>query len=278
MTILLDPITVIILSRNRPLYLWTCLDSLYRYTRHPARFIFVDNQSEDPGVRKVVAGFERRGLFAEVQWHETNSPKRVAEAIARNRHSDGEYLVVIESDVAVFDTDPCWLSRMKSIMNTYPKIGILGSYIDSRDFVEPVKARQIASDLDQYTLDGLIKAHSPERSLPHTPPDRDFIEPFNPPGRLAMIRKDIIDAIPFATDGGVYASAKAANIGAFIATQVRHRHLSLLNFYDYPDYDVRARDEFFRNNDVGAPIAAAIPAEWPAKIKVNADPSASGEA
>lgn len=250
----LEPVTVIILSRNRPLYLWTCLDSLYRYTRHAARFVLVNNQSDNSGVRQVVAGFERRGMFDEVQWHETNSPKRVAEAIAQYRHSGCKYLVVVESDVAVFDTEPCWLSRMVSIMEEHPQVGILGSYIDGRDFVDAAKARRIAPDLDQYTLDGLIKAHSPERSLPLVPPPDVIIEPFNPPGRLAIIRKNIIDAIPFGTDGLVYQMAKAAGIEAGIATQVRHRHLSLLNLFDYPDYEVRARDEFVGANEIGTSI------------------------
>ena len=56
------PIAVIILSWNRPLYLWAALDSLYRHTRQPARFILVDNNSDDPGVRDVVTGFTRRGI------------------------------------------------------------------------------------------------------------------------------------------------------------------------------------------------------------------------
>jgi hypothetical protein len=250
-----DPITVIILSRNRPLYLWICLDSLYRYTHHPARFVLVDNQSDDPEIHHVVAGFDRRRMFDAVEWHENNSPKRVAEAIARYRNSSGKYMVVIESDVAVFDTEPCWLSRMVSIMDEHQQIGILGSYIDGRDFVDPIKARQVAPDLDQSTLDGLIKAHSPERSLPRVPPDEAVISPFNPPGRLGIIRKDIIDVIPFASDGAIYQMAKAARIETGIATQVRHRHLSLLNVFDYPDYDVQARDRFVGANDIGTPIS-----------------------
>jgi hypothetical protein len=249
-----EPVSVIILSRNRPLYLWACLDSLHRCTRCPARFILVDNQSDDPGVRKVVAGFERRRMLDEVQWHDTNSPKRVADAIAQYRASPGKYLVVIESDVVVFDTSPCWLSQMCDIMEDHPKIGLLGSYIDGRDFIDAAEARRIAPDLDQYTLDGLIKAHSPERTLPHVPPREAVIEPFNPPGRLVMIRKDIIGAIPFGTDGLVYRMAKAAGIEARIATQVRHRHLSLLNIFDYPDYDVRARDAFVGANENGSPV------------------------
>jgi hypothetical protein len=256
MTTSQDPITVIILSRNRPLYLWVCLDSLYRFTRHPARFILVDNQSDDPGIRKVVAGFERRDMFDEVWWNKTNSPTLIAEAIARNRDSPGKYLVTIESDVAIFDTNPCWLSCMSHIMDDNPKIGILGSYIDGRDFVDAAWARQRAPHIDQDTLDGLVKAHSVERSLPLVPPQQATIEPFNPPGRLLMIRKEIIDAIPFMSDGLLYQAAKAAGIGACIATQVRHRHLSLLNFFDYPDYNVRARDEFFKSQTIGTPISS----------------------
>jgi GT2 family glycosyltransferase len=254
-----QPTTVIILSRNRPLYLWTCLDSLYRYTRHPARFVLVDNQSDDPGVRRVVAGFERRGMFDVVQWHDTNSAKRVAQAIAENRKSPGKYMVYVESDVAVFDTEPCWLSRMAAAMDENPQIGILGSYIDVRDFIDLTRAQRIAPDLDEYTRDSLIKLHSPERKLAPVPPREALIEPFNPPGRLIMLRKDIIDAIPFGTDDLIHRMAKAAGIDAAISTRVMHRHLSLLNFFDYPDYDVRARDAFVTANTIGVPISEHDP-------------------
>jgi hypothetical protein len=62
------PITVFIHSYNRPLYLWASLDSLYRGTRHPHRFVFLDMASDDRLVRQVVAGFERRGMFSGVVW------------------------------------------------------------------------------------------------------------------------------------------------------------------------------------------------------------------
>jgi hypothetical protein len=66
------PITVFIHSYNRPLYLWALSDSLYRGTRHPHRFVFLDMASDDPLV--LVAGFERRG--SEVVW----SPRRDADS------------------------------------------------------------------------------------------------------------------------------------------------------------------------------------------------------
>ena len=235
----LDPVTVIILSWNRPLYLWTCLDSLYRYTRHPARFILVDNSSDDPGIPRVIAGFERRGMFAAVERHTTNSPLNLAYAIERHQHSLSDYLVYIESDVAVFDTEPCWLTRMRTVMDSDPKLGLLGSYIDTRDFIDPAVARRTEPDLAERIFNGLIKAPSPERRLSPVPPEATVIDPFNPPGRLVMMRKEFMHLAFVGTDSDNYRNVKAAGIAAGIATQVRHRHLSLLNFFDYPDYPTR---------------------------------------
>ena len=61
-----EPVTVLITCHNRPLYLWACLDSLARHTRHPRRFTMLDMASADPLVAQVIAGFERRGMFSQV--------------------------------------------------------------------------------------------------------------------------------------------------------------------------------------------------------------------
>jgi hypothetical protein len=239
-----EPITIIVFSRNRPLYLWACLDSLYRYTRHPARFVLVDSQSDDPGIAPVIAGFQRRQMFTEVLCHSTNTPQHRIDALLRHRSSPSDYIVYVESDVAVFDTDPCWLTRMRAIMDANPELGLLGSYVDMRDFIDADAARRVAPGLDEQVLKGLIKADSPERGLPLVSPEAEVIDPFNPPGRLVMIRKQIMDLTLAGTDASVYRRLKAEGIGAGIATQVRHRHLSVLNFFDYPDYDIRARDRW----------------------------------
>lgn len=265
-------ITVLILSWNRPLYLWACLDSLYRLTRYPARFILVDNHSDDPMVRTVVEGFERRGMFHAVDWELENAPDRVERMIGKYRPLLGERFVFIEGDVAVFDTDPCWLARMAAHLDRDPALGMLGSYIDGRDFTDPDHARRVAPFLDDAQRDGLIKAQSPERRLPPTPPDEPIIDPFNPPGRLMMLRTRIFDFIQFGPDHELYKRTKAAGFRAGIATDVRHRHLSLLNFFDYPDYDMRRRDGFFSK-----PPAALPPGfDGAAYLLANPDVAAAG--
>ena len=239
------PIAVIILSWNRPLYLWAALDSLYRHTRQPARFILVDNNSDDPGVGDVVTGFTRRGMFHTVDWASVNSPTRPDDSMSKYRPLFGEFFVYVESDTLVLESDPCWLSRFCELMDAHPRLGLLGSYIDNRDFVEPRQAAAIAPALDAAHRAALIKENSMERQLPAVPPPSEIIDPFNPPGRLLAIRTRVFDTVGFAPDGLLYTQVKAAGWEAGIATDIRHRHLSLLNFFDYPGYDTQARDRFF---------------------------------
>jgi hypothetical protein len=236
--LVMEPVTVLIFSWNRPIFLWACLDSLYRYTRRPARFILIDNASDDPGVAAVIAGFARRGMFYCSERAEANLSRTAYLAMHRYRHLYGEYFVYIESDAVVFNTYPCWLSRLCALMDEHPRLMVLGSYIDPADFVDPVVARKVAPELDDARLAFLIKAHSPERRLSPVPPVAPLIDPFNPPGRLLMMRTRLLDlpGIDGGDDAEIYQKVKEAGFEAAIATGVRHRHLSLLNFFDYPDY------------------------------------------
>jgi GT2 family glycosyltransferase len=233
----LAPITVLILSWNRPLYLWACLDSLFRYTRRPARFILIDNHSSDPRVDDVIDAFEKRGMFHRVVRTGSNSWETVHQLINEYGSSAGEYFAFVESDVVVFDTDPCWLSRLCAVMDAQADLGMLGSYVDGRDFIDAETARRLAPDMPPDRLAFLIKENSPERRLPLTPPAEPVIEPFNPPGRLLMLRSSVLEHVsePW-EDWSLYLRLKEVGIAAGIATGVRHRHLSLLNLFDYPDY------------------------------------------
>src|SRR6478736_5815303 len=116
----MEPITVLILTRNRPIFLWACLDSLYRYTRRPARFILVDNYSDDPMVRSVITGFQRRRMFHSVEWSNANRPDQSFNMTRKYLDLFGEYFVYLEGDAVVFDTEPCWLSRLCALMEADP--------------------------------------------------------------------------------------------------------------------------------------------------------------
>src|ERR1700681_3543809 len=128
-------VPVFIVSRNRAFYLWACLDSLFKYTRHPCRFIFGDNGSDEPLVRQVVEGFERRGMFHSVLFRPENDLDLWEVLVKGHLDLIGKYFAFVESDVMVLPQEPCWLSQYVTLMEEDKKVAMLGSFIDQTDFV-----------------------------------------------------------------------------------------------------------------------------------------------
>ncbi len=247
-----DPVPVFVVSRNRPLYLWACLDSLFKYTRHPHRFIFGDSGSDDPLVRQVVEGFERRGMFHSVLLRPENDPNLFEDLLQSHFDLLGKYFAFAESDVMVFPQEPCWLSRFVALMEADEKLAMLGSHVDQSDFVSAEEAKRVAPDLSEKQIKFLIKAVSPERQLPS---DEAIIYPSQKwlhgvPGRLVIFRtsavKELFDfKVVHLVDSTFSKAFQTAGYRVAIAAQVRHRHLSLLNLFDYPQYDDNLRNSFF---------------------------------
>jgi hypothetical protein len=232
----LGPLYVLIRGWNRPLYLWACLDSLYRFTRYPCRFVFVDNASTDPLVRSIVAGFERRGFFHRVHFMNRNHAGNQRDVLDLYRPEMGRYFALVDADIVVQQGEPDWLQCMIELAESDPKLAALGSAIDPTDFIDPDWARSAAPTMPPHQVHQLIKAGSPERRTPVT--DEDLINPFPPAGRLMLLRTDVIDRVGLLTGNRRLCNAiRDIGYGVGIATRARHRHLSLLNFFDYPDYD-----------------------------------------
>jgi hypothetical protein len=61
-----EPVVIFLSSFGRPLYLWQCLDALWRQTHFPARVILLDNAHPSAVVGDVIKAFDRRGLFSEM--------------------------------------------------------------------------------------------------------------------------------------------------------------------------------------------------------------------
>jgi hypothetical protein len=234
---------VFILSWERPLYLWASLDSLFRYTLYPHRFVLIDNGSRDPLVRVVIEGFERRGMFAAMHLEPKNLPGNLARIVSDYRPSLGDWFAYVESDVMVEPTQPCWLGEYAQLMAGNPRLAMVGSCADRTDFVSLETAQRLFPDVPSARLESLVKASSPER---HFVPGRGALsDPFNPPGRLLLFRTEAVDRVGIRADADMYRALRALGYQAGIANRVRHRHLSFLNAYDYPAYDYDNRDAFF---------------------------------
>jgi hypothetical protein len=246
------PIDVIISSYNRPLHLWASLDSLCRCTQYPHRFVLLDMASDDPLIPRVIAGFERRGMFSQVIRSPRNHPQEFWKAVWSLVAGGGEFIGHVDGDVVVEDSEPCWLGAFVALMERNRGLAMVGPRIDKRDFISWENAREIAPDIDEERLADLIKLKSPERHQDVSQGGaRDLVYPHNPPGRLLLMRSWALALVGAGTDGALDRKLRDAGYETGIATGVRHRHLSLLNLFDYPDYDVANRDAFMSSTDAG---------------------------
>lgn len=241
--------TCFILSYDRPLFLWACLDALYRLTRSNVRFVLVDSASRDPVVRSVIRGFERRAMFEEVVLLEENN-KDWASAFFEAWHPKvGEFFYFIESDAVVADdhSGTCWVDRFQTVMNANPRLAMLGSAIDRDDFVELASleariGRRLNPEEQQQ-----IKLFSPERTMAPIG-SKDIASPFNPPGRLLALRTEPLQShlgtVMSWQDGDMHRILRENGWETAIFGGVVHRHLSLLNYFDYPEYSMEQRDAY----------------------------------
>ena len=199
--------------------------------------MLIDNASDDPIVEQIIASFSRRGMFHAVHKMPENIPENQEAIYAEHRADMGDYMVIADADVTVDNGQPDWLSRMLSVMQVRPKLGLLGTVVDLSDFISPEQARKIAPDMPDDILMELIKAHSPERGQP-VAGGADIINPYKPAGRLLLARTETLDKTgALIGNKRLCEAVKNAGYEVGITPKVEHRHLSLLNLYDYPGYD-----------------------------------------
>lgn len=248
------PTTVFVISWGRPIYLWCCLDALWRLTRSEARVILLNNFHPDPLVGQVIEGFERRGLFSEIVRFPDNSVDNIKSAYFERLADAGAFHVYLESDAVIGCSHGCWLAEMTRIMSANPHLGMLGSLIEIGDFVdEPTALRLAGGDARQALF--LAKLASFERRFANSAgwPDegRDYFhtEPpcpvGNPPGRLMMLNTAFMRENGIEPDVALAASYRRRGFRPALTARVRHRHSSLLNIFDHADYDREHRDKFF---------------------------------
>jgi len=240
--------TVLILSYERPIYLWATLDSLYRTTRTDANFVLVDSGSKDPLVHKVIDGFGRRGMFSHVIRSAENNTDWAEPFFSTRREALREVFYYVDGDVVVEDSGQCWLQQFADVMARNPRLAMLGSMIDKSDFEDPGPIEQrIGRALTNEEMHQ-IKYFSPERTMAKIGPT-EIARPFNPPGRLMALRTapiyDVVGNIMYHTDKKMHEILTANGWETGIFGGVVHRHLSLCNLFDYPDYSMAERDKYY---------------------------------
>lgn len=228
-------IPIIYQAWERPLYLWASLDSLARCDLSGAELLCANNYSQDPLVKKVLRSFVSRGVINQLLEFKSNSPYNTLKQINAALKTNNEFIVYLEADVAIDHSYFDWLSIYVNIMNKNPKLGLLGSLCNKNDFIDPSSVSPKFHEI--------IKAQSPERYF-DAPTDIEICDPFNPPGRILIARTAAVREVGWGSDAQLYKKMKEAGWEAAITGKVVHRHLSLQNFFDYPEYDVENRNKF----------------------------------
>ncbi len=181
----------------------------------------------------IINSFDNRGMFHKKYLMPENDVNNLR-TVFKEQEDIGDYHYLIESDVEVLTHG--WNNIMHSYF-TSDNYGFLGSAVDKGDFVD---LEDESNSNDVF----LTKTKSPERNYPLE--GRGVIDVI-PPGRLTIrktsIVRDSIDTIH--KDSELTEFTKDAGYMTGVIKDVKHRHLSLLNYFDYNGYNQDKRDDFF---------------------------------
>ena len=201
--------------------------------------MLIDNNSTNPLVDSIIDGFVRRNMFYEVLRMKNNNRSNFINVMKDYESKINNYFFFVESDVEIL-TDG-WDEIMMGyfVGNNY---GFLGSAVDQTDYIDLSTV-----DLNEGDNAFLVKANSKEKDRPY---DGIGILPIIPPGRLTIWKSDLFYSHineNIYSDGifGKIVIAEGYKVG--VVKEVKHRHLSLMNYYDCPNYTSVQRHNYFKN-------------------------------
>lgn len=141
--------SMIILTFNQLDYTRQCVESVFAYTRSPFELIIIDNGSTDDTI-DYISSLERSNTAC-IRIKLIANPKNLGFANGCNQgiaEARGEYLLLLNNDVVV---TPNWLSRLLSVMDNRPSVGLVGpmtNYVSGPQLVQ-------APDYELKSLHGL---------------------------------------------------------------------------------------------------------------------------
>lgn len=242
------PCNVFMLVHDRPIYNYMALDALCRATYHPHRLVVFHHPSGNPAVDQVLQAFLSRKVISEIieiPGAAVSIVGLMEIAITRGLLDD-EFFFWMEDDVVIEPDSRCWIDKMLDAFRADDQLAMVGSAIDPSDFIHPEElSAELGRKLTSAELQ-MIKANSPER---HQRFENGRLpgEHQNPAGRLRGFRRAAISLEVVNNDRLMNAALLKQGWHTTTLENVRHRHMSLRVFYDYPDYYERREAHLRRN-------------------------------
>lgn len=129
------PITILIVTHNKPAYIEKMVYAIRKNTRHPYKVWICDNNS-DRHTKKLIKSLNVDRVFF-------NKTNRWIEGVnIAMPHVEGELLCLSDQDITVPNLDgECWLTRLVGYMSKYASIGKLGFHISMENYNAEIGAQ-----------------------------------------------------------------------------------------------------------------------------------------
>jgi glycosyltransferase involved in cell wall biosynthesis len=118
-----EPIDIILVTYQRENFLKKTVEEINKRTLYPFRLIVVDNASTD-GTRAYMKHAEKVGKIQKNIFLEENIGQPEALNVAY-KEVKSEFFVTTQDDLIPPDLRPCWLERLKHLMEKYPDYGCI---------------------------------------------------------------------------------------------------------------------------------------------------------
>lgn len=124
-------IDIVLLTYNRLNYLRQTIAAIIERTHHPYRLIVVDNASTDPEVKVYLEGQQQKGVISELIFNPANQLLRGWYSGLTKVRS--QVFAISDPDIIVPQVQPCWLTRLVSLLEEFPRLTRVGLSLDPRD-------------------------------------------------------------------------------------------------------------------------------------------------
>lgn len=236
------------LVHDRPIYLYMTLDSIRRATYSPYHLTVFHHPSGNPLVSQVLQSFVARGVIDEIIeiTDEFVDHVKIVRTARDRGLRDHEFFFWFEEDVQIERGKRCWIEKMVEAFRADDRLAMVGSAVDKSDFIS-VKGLQaeLGRELTADELK-LIKARSPERRQKFVNGEMTG-KVHSVAGRFVGLRTAAITDDVINVDSLMDRHLRERGWTTRTLANVRHRHMSLQNYYDHPD-SLKRRDLHVQKN------------------------------
>lgn len=241
------PYKIVMTVHGRPIYTYMTLDALARTTHSPYRLTIVHHRTGPTLNDEIIQSFINRGVIHNVveQTAKEFDWSAFAQTMCDSVEREDEFVFRLDDDVVIEPSETCWIGSMVAAMRADPKLAMVGSAIDKRDFIDP---GALAVDLGRaLTAEErqMIKSDSPERKQKFAP-NQGLFTGHNVAGRFLGLRiAALAGGVPI-LDSLLDKALKERGWKTGTLAAIRHRHLSLVNYYDYRGHHKLRNEHFHR--------------------------------